>query len=274
MSLARAFTTRRIRSDKPGANFLGRTASQRSPRSPAKDARLLISGPINLISSTNVLAYEAPDIVGTVPTPLAGVQRSVSSGSSTASSRDSGDHSDASSNSLHSAGTLTDASSVGSSPSSPEPNHLSCYFKPSVYTDGPSRSNSMRSSSHTSLDAPAIPRRAASHSKKAHMHVSRQRSISRLRTPPSTALEFSREPTDFVRSEPSHPFGKELEQLNEVVEEFGGVVRDAEADADHVFMEAHGLGYFCATDYIMEINNMIDEAFREDYEFSEQAGWI
>lgn len=270
MSLVRAFTTRRKGADKP--SFLGRTASQKMPSRPQ------ISGPINLISSTNVLSFEAPDIYGTVPTPLAQgspSERSVSSGS-----RSSGEHSDAGSNSVHSRDYSTDASSVDDSPSSPDVNHLSCYFKPSVYTDLPSRTNSFKSYSHVSqasqgsFDAPAIPQRAASHSKKAHMHVSRQRSISRLQSPPSTAQELTRDSTDFFRSEPAHPFGKELEQLSEVVEEFGGVVRDAEADADHVFMEAHDLDYFCATDYMLEIEDMLYTVFEEDYVMDNQAGWI
>lgn len=107
------------------------------------------------------------------------------------------------------------------------------------------------------------------------MHVSRQRSISRLQSPPSTAQEFARDSTDFFRPETAHPFGKELEQLSEVVEEFGGVVRDAEADADHVFMEAHDLGYFCATDYMLEIEDMLYTVFEEeDYSVDNQAGWI
>lgn len=273
MSLARAFTTRRNRTDKP--SFIGRTASQRSP---SKNVRPQISGPINLISSTNVLAFEAPDILGTVPTPLAHEENHnpfSSASSSSSSSRDSGEHSDASSTSMRSRGNYTDASSIDESPSA-EPNHLSCYFKPSVYTDSPSRSNSMRSSARTSLDAPTIPQRAASHSKKAHFHVSRQRSISRLQSPPTTAHEFNtRESSDCYRAEPSHPFGKELEQLNEVAEEFGSVARDAEAEADLVFMEAHGLGYFCATDYMMEIGDALNTVFEdEEYAPVEQAGWI
>lgn len=280
MSLARAFTIRRNRGDKPSAGFLGRTVSQRTPNkiAPSKVTILhtQISAPINLISSTNVLSFEAPDILGTVPTPHAYSASSDDHESvSSRSSRSSGEHSDASSTSVHSRDTLTDASSVGdSTPGSPELNHLSCYFKPSVYTDIPSRSSSLRSSSHkssASFDAPAIPQRAASHSKKAHMHVSRQRSISRARSPPSTTQELTRDSADFFRPEPAHPFVKELEQLNEVAEEFSSVARDAEADADQMFMEANDLGYFCATDYMMEIQDMLHTVFEEE---NSQAGWI
>lgn len=263
MSLARAFTTRRNRTDKPTTGMLGRTASQRSP---TKINRAQISAPINLISSTNVLSFDAPDIVGSNPVPL--FNSGVSSAASDTSSRSSADHSDVSSN-AYSMGTMTDASSFsGSEPNSPEPNHLSCYFKPSVY---PSRSNSMRSVGNTSPDAPAIPQRAPSHSKKAHMHVSRQNSISRLRSPPSSAQEMTKDFFSESTREQSHPFGKELEQLNEVAEEFGGVVRDVEAEADHAFMEAHGLGYFCATDYMLEIHSMLNTVFEEE---QPQTVWI
>ncbi|KAL1303996.1 hypothetical protein AAFC00_000440 [Neodothiora populina] len=271
MSLARAFTTRRNRADKPSTGgFLGRSTSHRSPAKPTKPQ---ISAPINLISSTNVLSFDAPDIVGTVPTPYATaayVERSMSFGASDSSSRSSGDHSDVSSASARD--YSTDASSLTSSPNSPEPNHLSCYFKPSVYTDLPDRPGSQSSqTSQPSFDAPAVPQRAPSHSKKAHMHVSRQRSISRLRSPPSTAQEMVRESSENFASEQIHPFGKELEQLNEIAEEFGGVVRDAEADADYHFMEAHGLAYFSATDYMMEVQEMLDTVFEEE---DVQAGWI
>lgn len=53
--------------------------------------------------------------------------------------------------------------------------------------------------------------------------------------------------------EPNHPFGRELEQLNEVVEELGGVIRDVEMDEDTKFMLERGLQKFCASDYLAEI---------------------
>lgn len=50
-----------------------------------------------------------------------------------------------------------------------------------------------------------------------------------------------------------HPFGAELEQLNEVVEEFSGVARSAEEQADLETMRSRGLASFCAADYLAEI---------------------
>ena len=61
--------------------------------------------------------------------------------------------------------------------------------------------------------------------------------------------------------EDAHPFGKELEQLNEVAEEFGGVVRDAELEADMVAIREHGLATFCAADYLQEISSLVSNHF-------------
>jgi hypothetical protein len=61
--------------------------------------------------------------------------------------------------------------------------------------------------------------------------------------------------------EESHPFGKELEQLNEVAEEFGGVVRDAEYEADMTVIREKGLAILCAADYLQEIMPLVSNRF-------------
>lgn len=53
--------------------------------------------------------------------------------------------------------------------------------------------------------------------------------------------------------DPSHPFGRELEQLNEVVEELGTTIRDVALDEDTRHMREKGLARFCAADYLAEI---------------------
>lgn len=95
-----------------------------------------------------------------------------------------------------------------------------------------------------------------------------------MATPPSTVQEIARDSSDLFRGDFAHPFEKELEQLEEAVEEFGSVVRDAEADADRVFMEAHGLSRVGAADYIFLIQDMLRSVFEEDCVPSPQAGWI
>lgn len=273
MSLVRAFTTRRINRPEILQNsFLSRAASQRSPPSKSSILRSQISAPVALISTTNNLCYDAPDIAGTSPIAMTGGNFS---SASSVTSGSAADDSDASSTSIHSRDTFTDASSVGdSSPPSPEPNHLSCYFKPSVYTDVASNTDFVMTG-RQAFDAPIVPQRAASHSKKAHVQLSRSRSVQRAAVaPPAVAQDLTRESIDFFQSPSPHPFGKELEQLNEVAEEFGSVIRDAEADADHVFMEAHGLATFSSSDYSIEISGLLASVFEEESSAFEEAGWI
>lgn len=61
--------------------------------------------------------------------------------------------------------------------------------------------------------------------------------------------------------EESHPFGKELEQLSEVAEEFGGAVRDAEMEADLAVIRERNLATFCAADYLAEIQPLFNRRF-------------
>ena len=254
MSLVRALTTRRAKPEGfANVQHIGRAASQRAGK-PVH--RSQISSPVALVSSSNPLSYEAPDIVGTKPIEF----RKVSSESSAASSH-SADDSDASTLSINS---NTDASSIeGSSPITPEPepNHLSCYFKTS----------SADSSARTSLDAPVIPQRVPSHSKKAHERLHRKRSVQRLMSPP-TSIVLRRESTDMFRAVEApkeNPFTGELAQLDEVAEEFSHAVRDAEADADATYMVMNDLAHFGASDYLAEIHSLIYETF-----LVEEPSWI
>lgn len=57
------------------------------------------------------------------------------------------------------------------------------------------------------------------------------------------------------------PFGKELAQLDEVAEEFGHAVRDAEASQDNVIMGVHGLAHFSARDYMAEIQDLLNDVY-------------
>jgi len=70
-----------------------------------------------------------------------------------------------------------------------------------------------------------------------------------------------------------HPFGKELEQLNEVVEEFGGVARDAEMEEDVAVMAKLGLGLFRPTDYLSEIQPLFASFFETRY-LAAPTAWI
>ncbi|KAF2799113.1 hypothetical protein K505DRAFT_231752 [Melanomma pulvis-pyrius CBS 109.77] len=267
MSLARAVTKRMKRTDRSDAP---KTSSPPARSKSVKTPTLLfdrskISSPVALISTTNMLSYDAPDISSL------GLASSSTSTSSTHSADDS-DHSTTRSraSSHGSRDTLTDASSVSSSPTSPAPNHLSGYFAPSskVPRRSASSGNMQQRNSETVEAIPAIPERALSHSKRAHERLAQKRSLQNIKPRASLgSVRSSREhraSLDMFRStiaEDSHPFGKELEQLNEVAEEFGGVVRDAEMEADIVAIREQGLATFCAADYLQEISPLVNNHF-------------
>lgn len=227
--------------------------------------RSKISSPVVLLSTTNMLSYDAPDI--------ATLRQNSPSASSTHSADDS-DHSTirSRSSSHGSHDTLTDVSSVSSSPTSPAPNHLSEYFGSSskVPRRSASSGNLQQPKAEAAEPIPAVPERALSHSKRAHERLAQKRSQQNIRPHNSMgSLRSSREQRaslDIFQStineeEESHPFGKELEQLNEVAEEFGGAVRDAEMDADLAAIRERGLATFCAADYLQEISPLFSDRF-------------
>lgn len=263
MSLVRAFTTRRNKVEEIQTSaYVSRAASQRNGK---PVYRSQISGPVALVSTTNPLSYDAPDIAGTSPIGY----RNVPSTTSPTSRSSEGDDSDASTLSIDS---NTDASSVDDSPvTSPglQENHLSCYFKPAVNTSTPTRSPS--SSTRPSFDAPSIPQRVPSHSKKAHEFVHRKRSVQRLMSPPTSIVRRSTEmfnqQEEAVEAPREHPFSSELAQLDEAVEDITHTVRDVEEDEDVAVMSTwgkHGLARFDAAAYLLEIHAAVEEALPSD----------
>ncbi|KAH7123760.1 hypothetical protein B0J11DRAFT_320778 [Dendryphion nanum] len=265
MSLARAVTKRMKRqeaNDSPPKRSLTMKASF-----PQID-RAKISSPVALVSTTNMLSYNAPDI-STI--------RHASSSTSSTHSADDSDHSATSNRSRSSShgsrDTLTDASSVEGSPTSPKPNHLSGYFASAAKVARRSASSGdlqqLRSEPSPSAAVPAIPERALSHSKRAHERLAQKRSLQNIK--PRGSLHSDRSSrehrssvdmfTATIQEEETHPFGKELEQLNEVAEEFGGVVRDAEFDADMTALRDRNLAVFCAADYLAEIRPLFSNRF-------------
>lgn len=155
-----------------------------------------ISAPLELIHTTNMLSYDAPDILKEPKT-------AASNSSLSMSLRSDGD-------SDH---NQTAGSSPPTSPDSafprgggileedekspaPEPNHLSCYFTlPSASTaDAP--------------DVPAIPKRAPSHSKKFYEPLNRKTSISeRLGRKPSMS-RLSEQSSPSISSKASGSFSR------------------------------------------------------------------
>ncbi|KAH8648970.1 hypothetical protein BGZ60DRAFT_534827 [Tricladium varicosporioides] len=244
MSLSRAFTTKRSTKTSDNQAPMPSRSLTTKHSFPAGTIRHKISAPIELISTTNMLSYNAPDIY----------PKSASTPSS-ASSRTSSDDDSAHLGSTASSPTSTDNSSIGSLPGSPEPNHLSCYF------GQPSQQ------SVSGDEAPVIPKRAPSHTKKHAEILARKRSVSRMSSPKNSISTVRSSINMFtanidVSEEPSHPFDNELAQVTEVAEDYG-ITQDKMAVVDEEEQElvSRGLFKFRAEDYISEIQGLFASAF-------------
>lgn len=202
-----------------------------------------ISGPVQLLSTTNMLAYNATDL---------------HSNASSASSVQSPDDSDAaiSPHSYASSVTSPDVSPRDSYPIDSNP--MTPYFpKRSATVTSQPRSSTTSSSS---TDAPQVPKRALSHTKRSHQELARKRSQSRMSPPPLSASHSNpvmRSSHDILQPE-AHPFSKELEQVNEVAEEFGATpLMDEEERA----LYRKGLKKFTVDDYLTEIEDLYGSIF-------------
>jgi hypothetical protein len=72
-----------------------------------------------------------------------------------------------------------------------------------------------------------------------------------------------------INADASHPFGKELEQVNEVAEDFG--VSDGVLDEEEQLLRRKGLKKFAAGDYMMEIEDLYGSVFEDCLT---QTAWI
>ncbi|KAI2793286.1 hypothetical protein POX_b03340 [Penicillium oxalicum] len=201
-----------------------------------------ISGPVQLISTTNMLAYDAPDIHP--------------SASSSSSSLRSGDDFDTGSPLSYSSSVTT----PDVSPSDPFPvdAHSASYFpKRSATVTSYPRSSTTSSSSN---DAPLVPQRALSHTKRSHQELARKRSQHRMSPPPLAAPRSNpimRASQDVLYAD-NHPFSKELEQVNEVAEEFGATHI---MDEEELLLQRKGLKKFTVEDYLCEIESVYGSVF-------------
>lgn len=127
------------------------------------------------------------------------------------------------------------------------------------------QSISSKESSSSTQSPPAV-RTLHSATSNNHLSVSR-----------SSSVKEQRASADFFKSnvEPNHPFGKELEQLNEVVEELGGTIRDAEAQEDLAAMRERGLMKWSVDDYLMELRPLYLGSFgSRNHPTSVSPAWI
>jgi hypothetical protein len=95
-------------------------------------------------------------------------------------------------------------------------------------------------------------------------------------TPPPTSLtnthaaRLSEDRPNNPSDPASHPFGKELEQVNEVAEEFGGM--QLVWDEDEKVLRMKGLMKFTVEDYMCEIESLL-KGFIDEWS-PEGGGWI
>lgn len=273
MSLSRALTTCRLRlsSDFADGGNLPRSNSTRRVV-----PRHKISAPIQLIHTTNMLSYNAPDI----PRP--------SRSNSTTTRPD--DDSDAQTTGS-TPPTSPDVAS-GERPSSPQPNHLTSYFKQPA-----------RSQAAGQEEPPNIPKRSPSHTKKnSFENLARSRSNSRLSrdsdfsTLTRPGQSFSRSASTSTRassvshsSSPSptkqsaspqadtspiaspqqrpandnHPFGQELAKVNELAEEYSVCDGLATIDEEQLYLDSRGLVKLTADDYLGAVQGLTSTFFPE-----------
>lgn len=224
MELARALTSRHKRQAIDTSTYVGPARAASTRTGPIK--RSAISNPVELISTTNVLALQAPNIYG----------------------------SDNESESSSSLGASSRATTPEMSPSDEipvEPNHLSSYFHS---TRHPIRSSKDSTDSESS---PRIPQRALSHTKKTHQAVAaRKRSESNAIQPPNAIHNQSPLRDTFsTQPESGHPFGAELSQVNEVAEKFNAT-NVIILDEEEQYLQNNGLCKFGAEEYVHEIHGL------------------
>lgn len=240
MSISRAFTKRVRRNIEQLP--MQRSTTVKYPSGTID--RTLISLPTELISTTNVQALTAPDIRST-------------SGSSTGSISSANDSDFSTIDRSFLSNTGNDNSSVDSSgpatPVTPATDGANSFF------DLKQGTPSLPAIASPNPEMPIIPQRAPSHSKEAHVELSRKRSIQRMSPPPTSITK----PAVRSNAEPAimspHPFGKELAQVNEVAEEFGATARLLDEEEQEILSK--GLHKFAVEDYLDEIAGLYGGIF-------------
>ncbi|EKJ77801.1 hypothetical protein NXS19_000547 [Fusarium pseudograminearum] len=290
MSLSRAFTTRKAKVAEMGDSPPPHRSNSARDRHHGPILRHKISGPIQLVHTTNMLSYNAPDI----PSPHASLRNK-------SSLRSVGEDSEAPSTTESTPPTSPEVSPMEDCPG-PVPNHLSTYFsvsgKPHVMPPAMPKVN----------EAPAIPQRSPSHTKQnSYEAIARQRSVSQrsrdsehsvstkasytfsrssststrassasyvsaghgLKAPPVPApavpVAAPAPPPSFQQRalKDSHPFGHELAQVTELAEEYSARPLSKEEEEDNRYIKSKGLNKFSAEDYLGDVQNLIFSFFPE-----------
>lgn len=281
MSLARAFTTRRQRSSNE-LNADGNAPRRSNTTAKGPILRHKISAPVQLIHTTNMLSYNAPDL----PKP------SRSSSTKTKSDEESD------SATVDTTPPTSPDVAPGERCSSPVPNHLTSYFRAPAKT---------MDRSGTVSPPPAIPKRSPSHTKKnSYDAIARSRSVSRMSrdsehsTSTKAGQPFSRPPSTSTRASSAshtstpvsaqkqqaaappppppaapttsfqqlmakdqHPFGQELAQVTELAEEYSAGSSLDTIDEEQQYLDSRGLVKLSADDYLGAIQSLTASFFPE-----------
>ena len=290
MSLSRAFTTRKAKNAEMGDSPVPHRSNSARDRHHGPVLRHQISGPIQLVHTTNMLSYNAPDI----PSPHASLRNK-------SSLRSVGEDSEAPSTTESTPPTSPDVSPVEDF-SGPMPNHLSTYFSVS---DKP---HVMPPAMPKIVEAPAIPKRSPSHTKQnSYDAIARQRSVSQRSRDSENSVStkasytFSRSSSTSTRAssasyasaglnqkappmpvpavptsvpapppsfqqralKDSHPFGHELAQVTELAEEYSAKPLSKEEEEDNRYMKSRGLNKHSTEDYLSDVQNLLLSFFPE-----------
>ena len=265
MSLARALT-RRYKAGQPEEAPAALVRNPTLKRLDKPIDRSQISLPIELISSTNVAAYEAPDITNfQLHSPI--------SAPSSASSFKSYEDLASSASSMTSPDISREPSPTVAEPIKPS------YF-PTVSIKAPSTPDTPQSLSFKENIAPSIPTRAPSHTKMTHHALARKRSMRLSNEPDETTapvitpaplspskkthssleLPVQSNSVDPLSASTEHPFGAELAQVKEVAEEFG--VNDVRIwSEEEQYLMDNGFGRYTVEDYLDEIQPLFSKVY-------------
>jgi len=301
MGLMRSLTNRmkRVEGEEPS---IMRSLTRKRPETPLEHIQAIkikgrptISLPTQLLSTTNMSSYNAPsvqDMRAIARQQAADVPSSPLSETTTADRPVSSSGSQRSVSNM-SEPSLTDASSILSrSSSQDEPvsptdtSRRGDYFDletPATSCESTPCSSPERKRVEFDASAPAIPQRAASHSKREHVRLARHRSVRSSLRAASMKLEGMNAggivdptmglmaPASVILSQSStQPFSSELEQLSEAVEEFASsaAARDEEIELaaasvheDVVYMADKGLANCSIDEYLADIQPLTTALF-------------
>lgn len=137
-------------------------------------------------------------------------------------------------------------------------------------------STARSSTSSSGADAPHVPKRALSHTKKSHQELARQRSISRMSPPPSSlgSTPVIRRSQDFfapISESANHPFSRELDKVNEVAEDFGA---SRVLEEEEQLLLSKGLKKFSVEDYLSEIEELYGSIFDDQLNPYTSSVWL